>query len=155
MVEHGPQVCVALATASLIYCYAGYPGVKALTFSRRLGQDADRRVGETAQFVLAVMAPGSPDPCGRGIRKIQKVRLLHAAIRHLVTGSGRWDVTADGEPICQVDLGRHAVHDHARDHDPRVEHTLKTLASFAGTFMVIRAHRSPHDRCAMCHRRPG
>ena len=50
---------MALATASLIYCYAGYPGVKALTFSRRLGQDADRRVGETAQFVLAVMAPGS------------------------------------------------------------------------------------------------
>ena len=57
VVEHGPQVCVALATASLVYCYAGYPGVKVLTFSRRLGHDADRRVGETAQFVLAVMAP--------------------------------------------------------------------------------------------------
>ena len=40
-------MCVALATASLVYCYAGYPGVKELTFSRRLGQDADRRVGET------------------------------------------------------------------------------------------------------------
>jgi ER-bound oxygenase mpaB/B'/Rubber oxygenase, catalytic domain len=104
VVEHGPQVCVALATASLVYCYAGYPGVKVLTFSRRLGHDADRRVGETAQFVLAVMAPGSLDPCGRGIRKIQKVRLLHAAIRHLVTGSGRWDVAADGIPICQEDL---------------------------------------------------
>jgi hypothetical protein len=86
VVEHGPQVCVALATASLVYCYAGYPGVKVLTFSRRLGHDADRRVGETAQFVLAVTAPGSLDPCGRGIRKIQKVRLLHAAIRHLVIG---------------------------------------------------------------------
>lgn len=104
VVEHGLQVCVALATASLVYCYAGYPGVKVLTFSRRLGHDADRRVGETAQFVLAVMAPGSLDPCGRGIRKIQKVRLLHAAIRHLVTGSGRWDVSADGVPICQEDL---------------------------------------------------
>jgi uncharacterized protein (DUF2236 family) len=74
------------------------------TTSRRLGQDADRRVGETAQFVLAVMAPGSLDPCGRGIRKIQKVRLLHAAIRHLVTGSGHWDVAADGVPVCQEDL---------------------------------------------------
>ncbi|MBV8219521.1 MAG: DUF2236 domain-containing protein, partial [Solirubrobacterales bacterium] len=68
VVEHGPQVCVALATASLVYCYAGYPGIKVLTFSRRLGQDADRRVGETAQFVLAVMSPGSLDPCGRGVR---------------------------------------------------------------------------------------
>ena len=104
VVEHGPQVCVVLATASLVYCYAGCPGVKVLTFSRRLGHDADRRVGETAQFVLAVMASGSLDPCGRGIRKIQKVRLLHAAIRHLVTGSGRWDVAADGVPICQEDL---------------------------------------------------
>jgi hypothetical protein len=104
VVEHGPQVCVALATASLVYCYAGYPGVKVLTFSRRLGHDADRRVGETAQFVLAVVAPGSLDPCGRGIRKIQKVRLLHAAIRYLVMGSGRWDVAADGVPICQEDL---------------------------------------------------
>ena len=104
VVEHGPQVCVALATASLVYCYAGYPGVKVLTFSRRLDHDAVRRVGETAQFVLAVMAPGSLHAGGRGIRKIQKVRLLHAAIRHLVSASGRWDPEADGVPICQEDL---------------------------------------------------
>lgn len=104
VVEHGPQVCVALATASLVYCYAGYPGVKVLTFSRRLDRDAVRRVGETAQFVLAVMTPGSLQPGGRGIRKIQKVRLLHAAIRHLITTSGRWDADADGVPICQEDL---------------------------------------------------
>ncbi len=104
VVEHGPQVCVVLATASLVYCYAGYPGVKVLTFSRRLDHDAVRRVGETAQFVLAVMAPGSLGSGGRGIRKIQKIRLLHAAIRHLVTASRRWDVAADGVPICQEDL---------------------------------------------------
>lgn len=104
VVEHGPQVCVVLATGSLVYCYAGYPGVKVLTFSRRLDHDAVRRVGETAQFVLSVMAPGSLEPGGRGIRKIQKVRLLHAAIRHLVTASHRWDAAADGAPICQEDL---------------------------------------------------
>jgi hypothetical protein len=50
------------------------------------------------------MSPGSLDPCGRGIRKIQKVRLLHAAIRYLISTSGRWDVAADGIPICQEDL---------------------------------------------------
>lgn len=104
VLEHGPQVCVVLATASLVYCYAGYPGVKVLTFSRRLDHDAVRRVGETAQFVLEVMAPGSLHSGGRGIRKIQKVRLLHAAIRHLVTTSRRWDVDGDGVPICQEDL---------------------------------------------------
>jgi uncharacterized protein (DUF2236 family) len=104
VVEHGPQLCVVLATGSLVYCYAGYPGVKVLTFSRRLDHDAVRRVGETAQFVLSVMAPGSLEPGGRGIRKIQKVRLLHAAIRHLVTASHRWDAAGDGVPICQEDL---------------------------------------------------
>jgi ER-bound oxygenase mpaB/B'/Rubber oxygenase, catalytic domain len=104
VVEHGPQVCVVLATASLVYCYAGYPGVNVLTFGRRLDHDAVRRVGETAQFVLEVMAPGSLDAGGRGVRKIQKVRLLHAAIRYLVTTSRRWDLAGDGVPICQEDL---------------------------------------------------
>jgi hypothetical protein len=104
IIEHGPQACVALATASLVYCYAGYPGVKVLTFSHRMDQDLVRRVGETAQFVLTVMAPGSLRPEGGGIRRIQKVRLLHAAIRYLVANSGRWDVAADGVPICQEDL---------------------------------------------------
>ena len=104
VVEHGPQVCVALATSSLVYCYAGYPGVKVLTFSRRLDHDAVRRVGETAQFVLAVTTPGSFQAGGRGIRKVQKVRLLHAAIRHLISASGRWDESTDGVPICQEDL---------------------------------------------------
>jgi uncharacterized protein (DUF2236 family) len=104
VVEHGPQVCVALATASLVYCYAGYPGVKVLAFSNRLDHDAYRRVGETAQFVLAVTAPGSLHQGGRGVRKIQKVRLLHAAIRHLIGSSSRWDAATDGVPICQEDL---------------------------------------------------
>src|SRR3954453_13064947 len=104
VVEHGPQVCLALSTASLVYCYAGYPGVKVLTFSHRLDQDAYRRVGETAQFLLSVTAPGSLSDGGRGVRKIQKVRLLHASIRHLIRHSGRWDVEADGVPICQEDL---------------------------------------------------
>jgi uncharacterized protein (DUF2236 family) len=104
VVEHGPQACVALATASLVYCYAAYPGVKVLTFSHRLDQDAYRRVGETAQFLLAVMAPGSLGDGGRGIRKIQKVRLLHASIRHLIANSRRWDSEALGVPICQEDL---------------------------------------------------
>jgi hypothetical protein len=104
VVEHGPQACLALSTASLVYCYAGYPGVKVLTFSHRLDQDAYRRVGETAQFLLAVTAPGSLSDGGRGVRKIQKVRLLHASIRHLIRHSGRWDLEADGVPICQEDL---------------------------------------------------
>src|SRR3954468_23008748 len=104
VVDHGPQVAMVLATASLVSCYAGWPGVKVLTFSHRLDQDPYRRVGETAQFVLTVTNPGSLLPGGKGIRKIQKVRLLHASIRHLIRHSDRWDVEAWGVPICQEDL---------------------------------------------------
>jgi hypothetical protein len=104
VIDHGPQVCLVLSTASLVFSYAGYPGVKVLTFSNRLDHDAYRRVGETAQFLLAVTTPGSLGEGGRGIRKIQKVRLLHASIRHLIEHSRRWDSAADGVPICQEDL---------------------------------------------------
>ena len=104
VVDHGPQVALILATASLVYCYAGYPGVKVLNFSHRLDQDPYRRVGETAQFVLDVTNPGGFDECGGAIRKIQKVRVLHAAIRHLVANSRRWDAPAWGVPICQEDM---------------------------------------------------
>ena len=104
VIDHGPQVCLALSTASLVFSYAGYPGVKVLTFSNRLDHDAYRRVGETAQFLLAVTTPGSLGEGGRGVRKIQKVRLLHSSIRHLIAHSRRWDSATDGVPICQEDL---------------------------------------------------
>jgi hypothetical protein len=104
VVQHGPQVCVTLATASLVYCYAGYPGVKVLNFSNRMDHDPYRRVGETAQFVLAVTNPGGMADDGSAIRKIQKVRVLHASIRHLISNSRRWDARAWGVPICQEDL---------------------------------------------------
>jgi uncharacterized protein (DUF2236 family) len=104
VLDHGPQVAMILATASLVSCYAAYPGVKVLTFSHRLDQDPYRRVGETAQFVLTVTNPGSLKPGGKGIRKIQKVRLLHASLRHLIRNSDRWHEAAWGVPICQEDL---------------------------------------------------
>jgi uncharacterized protein (DUF2236 family) len=104
VVDHGPQVAMILATASLVYCYAGYPGVKVLNFSHRMDQDPYRRTGETAQFVLDVTNPGGMDDDGTAIRKIQKVRVLHASIRHLIVNSRRWDAQELGMPICQEDL---------------------------------------------------
>jgi uncharacterized protein (DUF2236 family) len=104
VVDHGPQVAMILATASLVYCYAGYPGVKVLNFSHRMDHDPYRRVGETGQFVLDVTNPGSFNGHGTAIRKIQKVRVLHASIRHLISNSRRWDAPAWGVPICQEDM---------------------------------------------------
>jgi hypothetical protein len=35
---------------------------------------------------------------------IQKTRLIHAAVRHFLIASGRWDVAADGVPVCRQDM---------------------------------------------------
>ena len=53
-----PQIILLLHTMSLPYCYAGRRGVQVLARTGRLQSSAQRRVMETAQFVLDVMAPG-------------------------------------------------------------------------------------------------
>lgn len=69
----------------------------------RLETDTKRRIGETAQMIINVMAPGGLTPKGQGINDIQRVRLMHGAIRHLIFQSGRWDPQWD-QPINQEDL---------------------------------------------------
>lgn len=101
--RHGPQVVVALFCASLPACYAGANGVQVLHLTARLHSDAYRRIIETAQLVVDVLAPGGLGPNGRGLRSVQKVRLMHAAVRHLTHRSGKWDA-AWGEPINQEDM---------------------------------------------------
>jgi hypothetical protein len=103
-VEHGVTISLILSTASLVECYAARKGVKVLTFSYRLGQNAYRRVAETAQFVILLMAPGGLSAEGQGIRALQKIRLMHCAIRYLIGKTGRWDEDELGVPICQEDL---------------------------------------------------
>lgn len=103
-VEYGLVITLILSTASFVEAYAAYPGVKVLTFSYRLGHNAYRRVAETAQFLLLVMSPGALGEAGQGIPAIQKVRLMHSAIRYLIGQSGRWDTAQDGVPICQEDM---------------------------------------------------
>lgn len=102
--EHGVTISLILSTAALVECYAAVKGVKVLTFSYRLGQNAYRRVAESAQFVILVMAPGGLYPGGQGMKAIQKVRLLHSAIRYLVGQTGRWPEAEYGVPICQEDM---------------------------------------------------
>lgn len=102
-VQHGMVISLILATASLVECYAAVTGVKVLTYTYRLGKNPYQRIAETAQWVLLVMAPGGLGEGGQGIRATQKIRLMHAAIRHLIRQTGRWDEAAHGVPICQED----------------------------------------------------
>lgn len=99
----GPLSVVALVCASLPTCYAGAEGVQVLHLTARLQTDTKRRIVETAQMVVDVMSHGGLEPDAWGVRDAQKVRLMHAAVRHLIRQSGRWKPEW-GEPINQEDM---------------------------------------------------
>ena len=99
----GPSICISLMCASLPSAYAAAKGVQVLQLTARLKTDPTRRIGETAQMIIDVLSPGGLGEGGQGIRAAQKVRLMHAAVRNLISRSGRWN--ADwGQPINQEDL---------------------------------------------------
>jgi hypothetical protein len=103
--EHGLVISMILATASFLEAYAAWKGVKVMTTTYRLGQNAYRRVAETAQFLILVMTPGGlTTDEGQAIAAIQKVRLMHCAIRYYIRKGGKWEAAAFGEPICQEDM---------------------------------------------------
>lgn len=101
----GSHVFTALYAAALPSAYACWRGVPVLGRTARLVTDAKRRLNETAQFHLDVMAPGGMDPGGRGIKDLLHVRLMHAAVRWMILHDPvtPWD-PALGAPINQEDL---------------------------------------------------
>jgi hypothetical protein len=100
----GLQISVSLFCASLPSAYAAAKGVKVLFETAQLQTNARRRVFETGQFLMDVMAPGGLTPKGNGIRSIQRVRLMHAAVRQLLLEDGTWKTNEWGVPINQEDL---------------------------------------------------
>jgi hypothetical protein len=98
------QISLSLFCASLPSAYAAAKGVKVLYETARLETDTRRRIFETGQFLMDVMAPGGLEPGGKGVRSIQRVRLMHAAVRRLLLHDGTWDTEHWGVPINQEDL---------------------------------------------------
>jgi hypothetical protein len=104
--EHGPEVMALLCCYSLPSSYAAKKGVQVLHRTAYLAKRPNRRLFETAQFIVDVMSPGGLGPNGRGVRTAQKVRLMHATIRHLILTdtANPWVTTTLGVPINQEDL---------------------------------------------------
>jgi ER-bound oxygenase mpaB/B'/Rubber oxygenase, catalytic domain len=104
----GLEIACCLFCASLPSAYAAAKGVKVLYLTARLDTDARRRVMETGQFLIDVANVGGLDENGKGRRTIQRVRLMHAAVRHLIKARneltpGMWHPDW-GTPINQEDL---------------------------------------------------
>ena len=106
---YGPVITLALGVRSLLKQYAATKATNVLRMTTLLNDFTDRRITETFQFVLDVMQKRWYMPNKRGIRSIQKLRLIHALIRFRIKNSmtaeseGVWDM-AWGEPINQEDM---------------------------------------------------
>src|SRR5436305_14119228 len=89
---------------SLPFDYLGKKRVQVLAHTTRLMSNPNRRITQVAQFMVDVLQPGGlTTGQGRGRRSIQKVRLMHAAVRRLAQMSPEWN-TAWDLPINQEDL---------------------------------------------------
>ena len=84
LTSNGLIAFTVLAGASLPECYVDKPGVPALWLTQKINAHVYRRVVETSQFVIGVMRPGGLEREGKGIQAAQKVRLMHASVRHLM-----------------------------------------------------------------------
>jgi len=102
---YGPEILMVLGFYSLPSAYAAKKGVQVLYRTGYLSQRPVRRVFETTQMVIDVMRPGGLLGGGSGVRSAQKVRLMHAAIRHLLRSDVQrpWPQEL-GCPINQEDL---------------------------------------------------
>ena len=79
-----PQFGLALWMASIPAGYAGAKDAVVLERTAQLVSHPKRRFLETGQFVLDVMTKGGLDDAGNGAADIRHVRLMHAAVRHML-----------------------------------------------------------------------
>jgi ER-bound oxygenase mpaB/B'/Rubber oxygenase, catalytic domain len=94
--EFGPQLGMGLFMASLPADYAFSKGVQALARTARLTRNPKRRYVETGQMIIEVMTPGALDPGRAGYRAVRHVRLMHAAVRHVLLHLD--EIEPGGEP---------------------------------------------------------
>ncbi|MGZ0204394.1 oxygenase MpaB family protein [Streptomyces sp. RM1] len=102
-IDNNVHISTALSFASMPACYVVPHVAKLLSATHGLDYPS-RRMAETGQFTVYLMQPDAFEAGGKFVPAAQKVRLLHASIRHHLSREGRWDVEALGAPICQEDM---------------------------------------------------
>jgi hypothetical protein len=91
----GVQLGLGLFLQALPLAYASVEGVQVLALTSKLETDANRRVLESAQFVLDVTSPGALEPGQVGYETARHVRLMHAGVRYLIEHDDRIVRTTD------------------------------------------------------------
>ncbi|MEU8764104.1 oxygenase MpaB family protein [Streptomyces sp. NPDC048659] len=102
-IDNDVHITTALSFASMPACYLVPHVAKLLSTTHGLKYPS-KRMAETGQFTVHLMRPDAFEAGGRFVPAAQKVRLLHASIRHHLIRENRWDTAALGVPICQEDM---------------------------------------------------
>ncbi|MVO89273.1 DUF2236 domain-containing protein [Streptomyces sp. p1417] len=102
-IDNNVHISTALSFASMPACYV-VPHVARLLSATHSLKYPSKRMAETGQFTVHLMQPDAFEAGSRFIPAAQKVRLLHASIRHHLKREDRWDTAALGTPICQEDM---------------------------------------------------
>jgi hypothetical protein len=102
-IDNNVHISTALSFASMPACYL-VPHIAKLLSATHSLKYPSKRMAETGQFTVHLMQPNAFEAGSRFLPAVQKVRLLHASIRHHLAREDRWDVGALGTPICQEDM---------------------------------------------------
>ncbi|MFC8981098.1 oxygenase MpaB family protein [Streptomyces sp. NPDC057411] len=102
-IDNNVHITTALSFASMPACYLVPHVAKLLSTTHGLNYPS-KRMAETGQFTVHLMRPDAFEAGSRFIPAAQKVRLLHASIRHHLKREDRWDTGTLGVPICQEDM---------------------------------------------------
>jgi ER-bound oxygenase mpaB/B'/Rubber oxygenase, catalytic domain len=102
-IDNNVHISTALAFAAMPACYLIPSAARLMSITHGL-EYPSRRMAETGQFTVYLMQPDAFQAGGRFIPAAQKVRLLHASIRHHLRRGDHWDVAAQGVPLCQEDM---------------------------------------------------
>lgn len=102
-IDNNVHISTALSFASMPACYVVPHVAKLLSAAHGLKYPS-KRMAETGQFTVYLMRPDAFEAGSRFIPAVQKVRLLHASVRHHLGRENQWDTDALGTPICQEDM---------------------------------------------------
>ncbi|MFE0424027.1 oxygenase MpaB family protein [Streptomyces sp. NPDC058953] len=102
-VDNNVHINTALSFASMPACYVTPRVARLLSATHSLAYPS-KRMAETGQFVVYLMRPDAFEAGSRFVPAAQKVRLLHASIRHHLLREDHWDRAAEGTPISQEDM---------------------------------------------------
>jgi hypothetical protein len=102
-IDNNVHISTALSFASMPACYMVPHIARLLAATHGLEYPANR-MAATGQFTVYLMRPDAFEAGGAFVPAAQKVRLLHASIRHHLRREGLWDEAASGVPICQEDM---------------------------------------------------